>query len=62
MVAAEPRGSAEGALGRKPPVPVLGCRSEETPAHLAGVALLALMHPPSPGSSRRSSLFSAFCP
>lgn len=37
MATAEPHGSVEGAVGRKVPVPVLGCGSAETPTHLAGM-------------------------
>lgn len=62
MVAAESHRSAEGTLGRKPPVSVLGCGSTETPAHLAGVTPIALVHPPSPGSFGCSGLSNPFCP
>ena len=62
MVAAEPHGSAEGALGQKQPVPALGCGSVETPAHLACVTPFALVHPPFPGSLGCSGLSSPFCP
>ena len=62
MVAAEPHRPAEGARGRKPPVPALRCGSVETPAHPAGVTPLAIVHPPSLGSSGCSGLCNPFCP
>lgn len=61
MVAAMHHVSADGALGRKPPTSMPGCRLAETPTHSAGVTPLAIMHLLSPGSLGFSSLSSLSC-